>query len=214
MCQSYNRQYGTKFVSVMPTNVYGPGDNFDLETSHALPALIRKFHEAKQEALEVRGMRLEAKAKTKGVASNLKRSAPPTSSEQSERSSYTSSVTIWGTGTPRREFLHVDDLADACLFVMNNYDGSDIINIGVGKDISIRELAELIKEIVGFDGEIRYDSSKPDGTPRKLLDVSRLGSLGWAPKISLREGIEMTYVWYAKEGTRCKVQGTRKKKVK
>jgi GDP-L-fucose synthase len=183
MCQSYNRQYGTKFVSVMPTNVYGPGDNFDLETSHALPALIRKFYEGKI-------------------------------SDEGRETSDKKTVTIWGTGAPRREFLHVDDLADACLFVMKHYDEDEMVNIGAGKDISIRELAELIKEIVGFDGKIRYDKSKPDGTPRKLLDVSRLESLGWGSRISLREGIEKTYEWYVKEGTRCKVQGTRKKKVK
>jgi len=158
MCQSYNRQYGTKFVSVMPTNVYGPGDNFDLETSHALPALIRKFHGAKMEGNNV--------------------------------------VTVWGSGTPRREFLHVDDLADACLFIMKHYDENEMINIGVGKDITISELSELIKQIVEFNGEIRYDNSKPDGTPRKLMDVSRLNSLGWQPKIGLREGLEMTYRWF------------------
>ncbi len=167
MCQSYNRQYGTKFVSVMPTNLYGPGDNFDLQTSHALPALIRKFHEAKG-----RDERQVTSDKSRGV------------------------VSIWGTGKPRREFLYVDDLADACLFIMNNYDEGEIINIGVGKDISIRELAELIKEIVGFEGSIQYDPSKPDGTPRKLLDVSKLESLGWRSKTSLREGIEKTYEWY------------------
>jgi GDP-L-fucose synthase len=178
MCQSYNRQYGTKFVSVMPTNVYGPGDNFDLETSHVLPALIRKFHEGKI-------------SDKRQVRSNQK------------------IVTIWGTGTPRREFLFVDDLADACVFVMNNYDGSEIVNIGVGKDISIRELAELIKEIVGFKGSIRYDSSKPDGTLRKLLDVSRLNALGWKTKIPLREGIEKTYEWYVEEGARRMAHGTR-----
>ena len=161
MCQSYNRQYGTKFVSVMPTNVYGPEDNFDLETSHALPALIRKFHDAKMEGNNV--------------------------------------VTVWGSGTPRREFLHVDDLADACLFIMKHYDENEMINIGVGKDITISELSELIKQIVEFNGEIRYDNSKPDGTPRKLLDVSRLDALGWQPKIPLREGIEMTYRWYVEE---------------
>ena len=161
MCQSYNRQYGTKFVSVMPTNVYGPEDNFDLETSHALPALIRKFHDAKMEGNNV--------------------------------------VTVWGSGTPRREFLHVDDLADACLFIMKHYDENEMINIGVGKDITISELSALIKQIVEFNGEIRYDNSKPDGTPRKLLDVSRLDALGWQPKIPLREGIEMTYRWYVEE---------------
>jgi GDP-L-fucose synthase len=170
MCQSYNRQYGTKFVSVMPTNVYGPGDNFDLETSHALPALIRKFHEAK-----------------------ISDEGPVRSDEKI--------VTIWGTGTPRREFLFVDDLADACVFIMNHYDGIEIMNIGVGKEITIRELAELIKEIVGFKGSIRYDSSKPDGTLRKLLDVSRLDSLGWRSRISLREGIEKTYRWYKEKVT-------------
>lgn len=158
MCQSYNRQYGTNFISVMPTNLYGPGDNFDLETSHVLPALIRKFHEAK-----VKGSR---------------------------------EVAVWGTGTPRREFLHVDDLADACVFLMNNYDSSEIINIGVGEDITIAELAELVKEAVGFDGDIVYDTSKPDGTPRKLLNVNRLHNLGWRAKIPLFEGIKMTYEWF------------------
>ncbi len=167
MCQSYNRQYGTHFISVMPTNLYGPGDNFNLETSHVLPALIRKFSEAKmREASRVRS------DERKGV------------------------VTVWGTGSPRREFLHIDDLADACLFIMNNYNQDEIINIGVGKDISIEELAELIREIVGFEGKIRFDTSKPDGTPRKLLDVRRLESLGWRANISLRQGIRQTYKWY------------------
>jgi GDP-L-fucose synthase len=174
MCQYYNRQYGTRFVSVMPTNVYGPGDNFDLETSHALPALVRKFHEAK-----VRGQGAEGK--------------------QGKREE-SGSVTIWGTGAPRREFLYVDDLADACLFIMKHYDEDEIINIGVGKDISISELAELISEIVGFRGAIRYDRTKPDGTPRKLLDVSRLESLGWRSQTPLRKGLEKTYRWYVEEG--------------
>ena len=222
MCQFYNRQYGTHFISVMPTNLYGPGDNFDLETSHALPALIRKFHEAKVRGQrpeirdgrsEVEGGRVEANAEDGDVAPNLKRSASQPSSEHSRRSSSGSFVTIWGTGTPRREFLHVDDLADACLFLMNHYDDSEIINIGVGKDISIGELAELIRGIVGFKGTIRYDRSKPDGTPRKLLDMSKLQALGWQPKISLQQGIEMTYRWYEKEGTRHKVQVARKKAV-
>ena len=171
MCQSYNRQYGTHFISVMPTNLYGPGDNFDLATSHVLPALIRKFHEAK-------------------------------TSDKSRVTSDELSVTLWGTGTPRREFLYVDDLADACVFLMNHYEDSQIINIGVGKDISISELADLIKDIVGFKGTIRYDRSKPDGTPRKLLDVNKLKALGWQPKISLRHGIEMTYRWYVEEDAR------------
>ena len=158
LVNAYRRQYGVPFISAMPTNLYGPGDNFDLETSHVLPALLRKMHEAK-----LRG--------------------EPT-------------VTVWGTGTPRREFLHVDDLAEACLFLMDRYDDSVPINIGTGEDISIRELAELIRDIVGFGGEIVFDPTKPDGMPRKLLDVSRITDLGWKPKISLREGIEMTYRWY------------------
>jgi len=158
MCQYFYRQYGTNFISVMPTNLYGPNDNFDLETSHVLPALIRKFHEAKI-----------------------------------NNSPY---VEVWGTGTPKREFLHVDDLADAVIYLMNNYDENEPINIGTGEDISINELAELIKEIVGYEGEIRFDTTKPDGTPRKLLDVSRLHSTGWKHKIDLREGIKQTYEWY------------------
>ena len=162
MCQAYNSQYKTNFISVMPTNLYGPGDNFDLENSHVLPALIRKFHEAK--------------------------------------TGQSPFVTIWGTGTPKREFLYIDDLADACVFLMNNYDAAGIVNIGVGDDISINELARLVKRLMGYSGEIVYDSSKPDGTPRKLLDVSRLNSLGWKAKISLEEGIARTYEWYVKEG--------------
>lgn len=161
LCKHYNQQYGTNFMCVMPTNLYGPNDNFDLERSHVMPALIRKFHEAK-----VNG--------------------------QTE-------VTIWGTGTPKREFLHVDDMADACVHLMENYNASEIgefVNIGVGKDISIKELAETIKGIVGYEGEIVYDTSKPDGTPQKLLDVTRLHSLGWKANIPLREGISNTYKWY------------------
>lgn len=158
MCQSYNKQYGTNFISCMPTNLYGIGDNFDLQNSHVLPALIRKIHEAKYNNKEY--------------------------------------VKIWGTGTPLREFLHVDDLADACVFLMNNYNGSEIVNIGTGKEISIKNLAELIKQIVGYQGEIHFDSTKPDGTPRKLLDVSRLTALGWKYKIELEDGIRSTYEWY------------------
>ncbi|MFO7343330.1 MAG: GDP-L-fucose synthase, partial [Bacillaceae bacterium] len=158
MCQSYNRQYGTKYISVMPTNLYGPNDNFDLHTSHVLPALIRKFHEAKQN------------------------NAPY--------------VEVWGTGTPRREFLYSDDLADACIFLMKNYEGNEIINIGVGKDISIKELAEKIKNVVGYQGEIKFDTSKPDGTPRKLVDVSKINALGWKASISLDEGLQKVYQWF------------------
>ena len=158
LCQSYNRQYGTRYISLMPTNLYGPNDNFDLQTSHVLPALIRKFHEAKLEGR--------------------------------------SAVEIWGSGSPRREFLHVDDLADACLFLMLNYEASDIVNVGVGEDVSIKELALLIKDVVGFGGELTFDRSKPDGTPRKLLDVRKLTALGWKARISLLEGITSTYRWF------------------
>ncbi len=160
MCESYNRQYGSEFVSVMPTNLYGPNDNFDLENSHVLPALIRKFHEAKE--------RVDDK------------------------------VVVWGTGSPRREFLYVDDMAAACVFVMNRDGYTDMVNIGVGEDVRISDLARLVGEVVGFEGEIVFDPGKPDGTPRKLLDVSRLQALGWSAKTGLREGIEETYRWYLK----------------
>ena len=158
MCQAYNKQYGTDYISVMPTNLYGIHDNFDLQNSHVLPALIRKFFDSKQENRPY--------------------------------------VEVWGTGTPRREFLYVDDLADACIFLMNNYSDSEIINIGTGEDISIKELAMLIGDIVGYTGELIFDSTKPDGTQRKLLDVSKLRSLGWKNKISLRQGIEDVCKWY------------------
>jgi len=158
MCQYFNKQYGTNFISVMPTNLYGPNDNFDLNTSHVLPALIRKFHEAKV-----------------------------------NKAPY---VEIWGTGTPRREFLYVDDLADACLFLMKNYSGNDFFNVGTGEDVTIRELAELIGEVVGYKGELKFDTSKPDGTPRKLLDVTRIHEAGWRHNIELKEGLEMTYEWF------------------
>ena len=158
LVQAYRRQYGHKWISAMPTNMYGPGDNFDLENSHVLPALIRKFHDAK-----VRGDK---------------------------------SVTLWGSGSPLREFLHADDLASACLFLLENYDDEIAINVGTGTDISIRDLAELIKQIVGFEGEIQWDSSKPDGTPRKLLDASRLTKLGWKSSLGLEKGIAQTYKWF------------------
>jgi len=162
MCQAYRKQYGFDAISVMPTNLYGPGDNFDLENSHVLPALIRKFHEAKEAQAEV--------------------------------------VTVWGTGSPRREFLHVDDLADACVYLMQTYSSAEIVNVGWGKDISIAELAGMIRGVVGFAGEIVFDESKPDGTPRKLLDTTRLTELGWRPSISLEDGIASTYDWYCRPG--------------
>ncbi len=161
MCQAYRRQYGFNAIAVMPTNLYGPGDNFDLENSHVLPALLRKFHEAK-----IRNK---------------------------------NEVIIWGSGKPRREFMHVDDLADACVFLMKHYEQEKIINAGTGKDISISELAYLIKEISGFHGSLEFDTSKPDGTPRKLLDVSRLSELGWKAGIGFEQGIKDTYDWYVRQ---------------
>jgi len=158
MCQAYRRQYGFNAVSLMPTNLYGPGDNFDLQSSHVLPAMMRKFHDAKEAGL--------------------------------------GEVVLWGTGSPRREFLHVDDLADACLFVMRNYEGEAFLNVGVGEDLSIRELAELVKGAVGFQGRIVWDATKPDGTPRKLLDVSRIHALGWRARTPLEDGIVSTYRWF------------------
>lgn len=158
MGQAYRRQHGLNAISAMPTNLYGPGDNFDLQTSHVLPALIRKFHEAKHS----------------GAAE----------------------VEIWGTGTPRREFLHVDDLADALFVLMQEYDEEGHINVGYGEDVSIKELAETVGRVVGFEGNLRFDTSKPDGTPRKLLDCAKLFSLGWRPKIPLEQGIKQTYDWY------------------
>lgn len=158
MCQAYTRQYGFKAISLMPTNLYGPRDNFDLNSSHVLPAMIRKMHDAKI-------------------------SESPT-------------VTIWGTGSPKREFLYVEDLADAAVFLMNNYDGEEIVNVGTGEDIAIKDLAAMVKDVVGFQGELVYDTSKPDGTPRKLLDVSKINGLGWKAGIELKVGIEQTYKWY------------------
>ncbi len=162
LCQAYAREHGRNFICAMPTNLYGPGDNFDLASSHVLPALLRKVHEA-------------------GAAG-----APE--------------VAVWGTGTPRREFLHVDDLASACRFLLERYDSPEIINVGCGEDISIRELAELICEVVGFRGRLTFDPTKPDGTPRKLLDVARLRALGWQARISLRDGIRQTYEWFCRSG--------------
>lgn len=158
MCRAYNKQYGTNYISVMPTNLYGPNDNFDLDSSHVLPALIRKFHEAKLH--------------------------------------HASEVVIWGTGTPVREFLHVDDLAEACLYLMENYNDAGIVNIGCGEGITIKELALLIQEVIGFEGKLVFDTSKPDGTPVKINDISKLKSLGWQPRISLPQGIADTYQWY------------------
>ena len=158
LCQAYSREYGANFISAMPTNLYGPNDNFDLVFSHVLPALLRKAHQAKQEGAR--------------------------------------ELIVWGSGNPRREFLHVDDLASACVFLLEKYDSAEIINVGCGEDISIRELAELICDIVGFKGELAWDTTEPDGTPRKLLDVSKIHALGWRHEIGLREGITRTYEWF------------------
>jgi GDP-L-fucose synthase len=163
LCQAYRREYGANFISAMPTNLYGPNDNFDLVSSHVLPALLRKAHTAKVE---------------------------------SQRE-----LVVWGSGKPRREFLHVDDLAAACVFLLEKYDSPEIVNVGCGEDISIRELAELICDIVGFEGELAWDTTKPDGTPRKLLDVSKIHALGWRHRIDLREGIERTYKWFLEKKT-------------
>lgn len=155
LCDAYRSQYGCNFISVMPTNLYGPNDNYDLKNSHVLPALLRKFHEARRD-------------------------------DQHE-------VVVWGTGSPRREFLHADDMADACVFLMKNYNDAGFINIGVGEDVSIKELAEMVKDIIGYKGKLVFDTSKPDGTPRKLMDVSKLNGLGWRASIQLRDGIESVY---------------------
>lgn len=160
MCQAYRKQYGANFISVMPTNLYGPNDNFDLAKAHVLPAMVRKFHEAKSQKVR--------------------------------------EITFWGTGSAKREFLHVDDLADACVFLMNVYNSPEIINIGTGEDISIKELAEKIRKLVGYTGTLAWDASKPDGTPRKQLDVSKLHALGWKHTIQMEEGLASTYEWFKK----------------
>jgi len=170
LCRAYNRQSGTNFIAVMPTNLYGPGDNFDLEESHVLPALIRRLHEAREAGVP--------------------------------------EVTLWGTGTPRREFLHVDDLADACVHLMRVHRGDELVNIGTGEDLTIADLARLVAEVVGYRGMIHFDATKPDGTPRKQLDVSRLHALGWRWSIPLRDGIASTYAWYLAQRKDGRVRGT------
>ena len=169
LCQAYRKQYGSRFISAMPTNLYGPFDNFDLQSSHVLPAMIRKFHDA--------------------------------------RAFGRTDVQLWGTGAPRREFLHVDDLADACLFIMRRYDEAEHINVGTGEDLTIRELAEMVRDVVHPSARLVFDTGKPDGTPRKLLDVGRLRDLGWSPRIGLREGIASTYAWFQENYDRLKDGG-------
>jgi len=205
LCRYYNEQHGTNFISAMPSNLYGPSDNFDLKTSHVLAALIRKFHLAKLAAKgaweaikhdeELYGAIPEEIATDLGICKNQK-------SYQLSAISYKPIVRLWGTGSPYREFLHVDDLADAVIYVMNNYNNKDLgefINVGTGEDLTIREMAEMIRKMVDFNGEIKWDTSKPDGTPRKLLDISKINLLGWTPKISLNKGINHTYEWYVKQ---------------
>jgi GDP-L-fucose synthase len=197
LCRYYNEQYGTNFLSVMPTNLYGPHDNFNLETSHVLPALIRKFHLAKL----LRQQQYEEIRRDLGrFSTGFNLDLNPDLGLSLEKLGITSeAVTLWGTGEPYREFLYVDDLAEACIFLMENRDAGDLgefVNIGKGEDMRIKELASLAKRVVGFGGAIRYDPTKPDGTPRKLLDISRINSLGWAPKTSLNEGVRKTYEWY------------------
>ena len=198
MCQAYNRQYHTRYISVMPNNLYGPNDNFDLETSHVLPALVRKFHLAKVAAAGDWQAILNDEALWGPIPDELKRSLgiDPATSEPIDASTHQTAVILWGTGTPRREFLHVDDLADAGVFFMQHYDEAGIVNIGWGRDQTILELAQLVSDVVGFQGSIKWDSTRPDGTPQKLLDVSRLAKLGWQPKIQLKSGIRQVYQWY------------------
>ena len=202
LCRYYNEQYGTNFISVMPTNLYGPGDNFDLQTSHVLPALTRKFHLAKlltgRKFTEIRD---DIRKRQIGFGLTLDRSASDAQAEQVLASIgiKPNAVTLWGTGSPFREFLFVNDLAEACVFLMETYDAKNIgefVNIGFGTDVTIRELASTVSSVVGFPGEILFDSSKPDGTPRKLLDSGRINELGWRPKTSLAVGIRMGYEWY------------------
>ena len=198
MCQSYNRQYHTRYISVMPNNLYGPNDNFDLETSHVLPALIRKFHLAKLAASgDWQAIKQDETARGP-LPNDIKRAIglDPATGQPLDNSAGEPSVILWGSGSPRRELLHVDDLADAGVFLMNHYEESDIINIGWGRDQTILKLAELVSDIVGFKGNIKWDESKPDGTPQKLLDISRLTKLGWQPGIALQDGIREVYEWY------------------
>jgi len=224
LCRYFNKQYGTNFISVMPTNLYGPGDNFNLETSHVLPAILRKMHLAKcfgnndwdsiRKDLNKRPIEhIDGNSSDQAIIKILEKygiyrsTSIPSLKNKKEISvnscnSWTVSLKLWGTGTSRREFLYVDDLADAVVFLMNNYNATDIgefVNIGMGKDITIKELAEIVKEIVGFKGEIEWDTSKPDGTPQKLLNVERIHKLGWKAKISLKDGIIADYKEYADE---------------
>jgi GDP-L-fucose synthase len=181
LCESYNRQYGTDFISCMPTNLYGPNDNYDPLNSHVIPALIRRFHEAKIAAQQAgKQVKVEVEKKDFPESGSLPTPASP-------------AVVIWGTGTPRREFLYVDDLADACVFLMQNYTGNETVNVGSGMEVTVKELADVVGDVVGFKGEIAFDASKPDGTPRKLLDCSKLTAMGWQARTELKEGLRRVY---------------------
>jgi len=213
LCQAYRRQYGCDFISAMPTNLYGPEDNFDLENSHVLPALIRKFHLARVAANDdIKAIQRDEQRHGKipdDLLHNLALQRDPHANHISFLTSHPSrgaaprpKVVLWGSGSPRREFLHVDDCARACLHLLENYAGEDIVNIGVGEDVTIRELAERVQAIVGYDGEVIWDDTKPEGTPRKLVDVSRIRGLGWQAEIGLSKGIEQVYEWYLSQGGR------------
>ncbi len=209
MCQAYRRQYGFNAISIMPTNLYGPGDNFDLEDSHVLAALLRKFHLARL-AEEGRWNEIDNDESIRGtipddikaslVAISRHNGHEPITRNPCPDTPAEPVVRLWGTGGPRREFLHVDDLAEAALFLMENYDDPEIVNVGAGKDISIAELAALMKDVTGCASDVVFDPSRPDGTPRKLLDISKIEKLGWRPKIPLRDGIESTYKWFVAKG--------------
>jgi GDP-L-fucose synthase len=206
LCRYYNEQYGTNFLSVMPTNLYGPGDNFNLETSHVLPALMRKFHLAKlMNGGDIRGIREDLAARPLGFGIQVSPSMTDSEVEATLQrlGIFSGHVLLWGTGSPFREFLFSDDLADAVIYLMMNHNSADVgelINIGVGVDFSIKALAERIQSLVGYAGEIRFDPSRPDGTPKKLLDVSKINSLGWYPKVTLEEGMNRMYKWYCGRG--------------
>lgn len=214
LCRYYNDRYRTNFISVMPTNLYGPNDNYDLENSHVLPALIRKFHLAKlaaqgdwegiiKDEVSHGSIPADFMANLIAITQSHGHNIPNSLRRYALRSMRSASIVLWGSGEPYREFLYVNDLADACMFLMGNYNYKEIgefVNVGTGEEIKIKDLANLIKEIVGFDGKISHDLAKPDGTPRKLLDISRIRKLGWEPKVSLEAGIRKTYRWYIEQG--------------
>ena len=216
MCQAYNRQYNTRYISIMPNNLYGSNDNFDLETSHVLPAMVRKFHLAKLAAAGDWGAIQDDETARGPIPDDVKIAIGivPATNQPFDGTKADPEVILWGTGAPRREFLHVDDLADAGVYLMNNYDESEIINIGWGRDQTILELARMVSEVVGFEGSVKWDGTKPDGTPQKLLDVSRFAKLGWQPKIVLKDGIRKVYQWYQSGSTSSTETPNKRKKIR